>query len=148
VARAKGVDHLPESYEITIDDLKSCDNPPVEPGDAILVRTGWYTVYYSDPARYAGAWPGLGAEAACWLAEQDVVLLGSDNVGVEVLGGDLTAFGSPVHGLMLRDYGVYLLELLVLEELAAADVQEFLFMMAPLRITGGTGSPVNPLAII
>jgi kynurenine formamidase len=149
VAASLGVDHLEEGYAITVDDLKNCPTPPVEPGDAVLIRTGWYNVFFSDPDRYDGAWPGLSTEAAVWLADQDVVILGSDNVGVEVLGSDLATagFACPVHGIVLRDYGIYLLELMVLEELAAAGVTEFLFMLAPLKVSGGTGSPVNPLAI-
>jgi kynurenine formamidase len=163
VARAKGVKHLPAGYAITIGDLQACGAPSVEPGDAILVRTGWYNVFYGDdPEHYHDPRPGVSADAALWLADQDIVLLGCDNTGVEVVpieyGGSSSShsspadakaggFGSPVHSSLLRDYGIYLLELLVLEELSAADVVEFLFVLAPLRITGGTGSPVNPLAI-
>jgi kynurenine formamidase len=55
---------------------------------------------------------------------------------------------APVHQLLLRDFGVYLLELLDLERLAADGVACFLFTLAPLRIEGGAGSPVNPLATV
>jgi kynurenine formamidase len=163
VAATKGVSHLSSGYAITVDDLKACATPPVERGDAVLVRTGWPTVFYgADPDQYHEPRPGVAPEAAEWLAEQDIVLLGCDNSGVEVVptshgttgsshaspalakpGG----FGNPVHSRLLRDYGIYLLEMLDLEELAVAKISEFVFVLAPLRITGGTGSPVNPLAI-
>jgi kynurenine formamidase len=49
---------------------------------------------------------------------------------------------------MLRDLGAHLIEFLNLEELARDKVNEFLFITAPLKITGGIGSPINPLAIV
>jgi kynurenine formamidase len=150
VAKSKGVRHLEEAYPITVDDLQACGAPDLHQGDAVLVRTGWYNVYFDDPIAYGGAWPGISLEAAQWLADKDVCIVGSDNVGVEVLGGSFgtVGFASPVHSLLLREYGIYLLELMHLEELSIADVKEFMFVTAPLRITGATASPVNPLAIV
>jgi len=149
VARSKGVDHVGIDCEVTVDDLKACHDVALEPGDAVLVRTGWHTVYYSDPDSYNQfAWPGLGVEAVRWLAGQDVVLIGSDNIGVEIASPEFIKTGSRGHGILLRDYGIYILELLDLEGLSASAAVEFLFMMAPLRIAGGTGSPVNPLAVV
>ena len=52
-----------------------------------------------------------------------------------------------MHRRLIRDFGVYLMELFDLDGLAADRVHEFLFVAAPLRITGGVGSPLNPLAI-
>ena len=150
VAGSKGVPSLDEAYPITIEDMRACGTPELRPGDVALVRTGWYNVYFDDPARYNGAWPGIDTECAQWLADQDVCIVGADTVGVEVLGGSFgkEGFACPVHGLLIRDHGIHLLELMHLEELAAAGVTEFCFMMAPLRITGATASPVNPLALI
>ena len=54
---------------------------------------------------------------------------------------------APVHRMLIRGCGVYLMEMLHLTELAAAGVHEFLFVAAPLPITGATGSPINALAI-
>ncbi|MGW0632571.1 cyclase family protein [Streptomyces sp. NPDC002758] len=149
VARSKGIDHVDIDYEITVDDLKACHDVALEPGDAVLVRTGWHSVYYSDPDSYNQfAWPGLGIDAVRWLAGQDVVLIGADNIGVEIASPVFIQTGSRGHGMLLRDYGIYILELLNLEELSASGAVEFLFTMAPLRIAGGTGSPVNPLAVV
>jgi kynurenine formamidase len=86
-------------------------------------------------------------EAACWLADQDVVLVGADNFAVEVVPSE-SGDAVPVHLALLQERGVYLLELLDLDALARAGVSKFALVVAPLRITGGVGSPVNPLAII
>jgi kynurenine formamidase len=119
----------------------------LQPGDAVLVRTGWLSRFDpADPSWYESE-PGIDVEAACWLADRGVVLVGSDNFAVEVVpapSGDLL----PVHLALLQERGVYLLELLDLEPLVAASAWTFTFVVAPLRITGGVGSPVNPLAII
>lgn len=121
------------------------------PGDVALVRTGWPLVWEHDPARYQGAQPGLTYDAAAWLVERDVVAIGSDNVAVGRLAAGSTSPDGPdedVHMLTLWRHGVYLIELLWLEELAAAGRSEFLFMVAPLAIEGGTASPVTPIAVL
>ncbi|HEY7199398.1 MAG TPA: cyclase family protein [Candidatus Dormibacteraeota bacterium] len=135
---------------ITVSDLeRALGRTAVEllPGDAVLIRTGWLSRFDEhDPTWYDGE-PGVDVEAACWLADRGVVLIGADNFAVEALpsrSGDLL----PVHLAMLQERGVYLLELVDLEPLVEAGAWTFTFMMAPLRITGGVGSPVNPLAIV
>ncbi len=119
----------------------------LQPGDAALIRTGWLQRFdESDPSWYEGE-PGIDVDAAHWLADRGVVLVGADNFAVEVTpvaSGELL----PVHLALLQERGVYLLELLDLEPLVAAAAWTFTFVVAPLLITGGVGSPVNPLAII
>jgi kynurenine formamidase len=119
----------------------------LRPGDAVLIRTGWLSRFDErDPSWYDGE-PGVDVESARWLADQGVVLVGADNFAVEALPA---ASGEPVpvHLALLQERGVYLLELVDLEALAAAGAWTFTLVVAPLRITGGVGSPVNPLAII
>jgi len=135
---------------ITVSDLERAlarTAVELQPGDAVLVRTGWLSRFDEhDPSWYEGE-PGVDVDAACWLADRGVVLIGADNFAVEALpapSGELL----PVHLAMLQERGVYLLELVDLEPLVAAGAWTFTFMMAPLRITGGVGSPVNPLAIV
>jgi kynurenine formamidase len=148
VAKSKGLDNLPDAYSITSQDLATCAaDVNIEPGDAVIIRTGWYNVFASDPVRYGASRPGLGLEAARWLAERDVALVGCDNTGIEVRPYPPQT-AAPVHDLLLRDHGIYLMEMLVLEEISSDAVREFLLVVAPLRLKGGTGSPVNPLAII
>jgi kynurenine formamidase len=124
-----------------------------EPGDILLIATG-------RDARRAehGPWnpddPGLaGLDAECipWLAERDVAALGSDGVS-DVLPALAHRWSMPVHQCLLVGMGVHLLDNLRLDRLAAACRDagrwDFLFVVAPLQIGGGTGSPANPIAIL
>ena len=129
---------------ITVADLEACP-VAVSPGSVALVRTGWLEGF--DPvAGLTYEQPGIGREAAAWLGDQDVVAVGADNTAVEAMPFDGGGF-MPVHVELLVRRGVYLLEHLVLEHLAADGVSEFLLVAAPLSITGASGSPVNPVAI-
>jgi kynurenine formamidase len=114
------------------------------------VRTG-YLSGWPDPERLAasrGAGPDISA--ARLLLERGVIATGSDTETYEVQPapdrGD-PANPQPVHTLLLIEHGVYLLESLDLESLAAAGVREFLFVALPLAIRGATGSMLDPVAI-
>ena len=146
----KGVDHLENDYAVTpqdLDDAARREGVEVRPGDIVLVRTGWFQMYGQEiDDRNATAFPGLDPAAGEWLGEHDVCAVGSDNVAVERWSMDVD-LGLELHKKMLRDLGGYLIEFINLEELAANQAYEFLFVAAPLRIVGGVGSPINPLAI-
>jgi kynurenine formamidase len=147
VAQAKGLESLPLDYTITVEDLEATmerEGVDLRPGDAVLIRTGMYAVWQRDPAEWAGPHPGLGVEAAQLLGEKDVVLIGADNRGIEPLPKQKEL---PVHRMLLRGFGINHLELMYLEELGRDEVWESLLVVAPLRITGGSGSPVSPFAI-
>lgn len=116
-------------------------------GDAVLLRTGWQERSEAGEPVDFDSEPGLDVEAALFLAEAGVALVGADNFAIEVLPfPDGTVF--PVHQRLIRDYGIPLLEGLALSPLAAEGVHEFLFVAAALPIRGATGSPVNPVAIL
>jgi len=118
----------------------------IERGDAVLIRTGWIETMLHDPDYYDGE-PGIDVEAGRWLAEQGVAVVGCDNFAVEHIPFPRdTVF--PVHQLLIRGYGIPLLEGLVLAPLAAAGAHEFLFVAGPLPFVGGTGSPLMPIAIL
>jgi kynurenine formamidase len=91
--------------------------------------------------------PGIGVKAAQWLAEKDPLLLGSDNWPVEVSPNPDKQLSLPVHQLALVVNGIHLLENLKLDDLAAKQVYEFAFIMQPLKVQGGTGSTVAPIAV-
>ncbi|MFN0317312.1 MAG: cyclase family protein [Burkholderiales bacterium] len=115
-------------------------------GDVVLIRTGWIESMLCDPRYYDGE-PGIDVEAARWLADAGVAVIGADNYAVESIpfpAGQVF----PVHQLVIRGYGITLLEGLVLAPLAQAGATEFLFVAAPLPIVGGTGSPLVPVAIL
>jgi kynurenine formamidase len=150
VAGLKGVPYLAEGYEITPDDLQAAlakQGIKLEPGDAVLIRTGWSRWWGADNARYAKSSPGVGVAAAQWLARQDPMLVGADNMSVEVSPNPDPAVNLPVHQIMLVVNGIHLLENLKLEELAAKRAWEFAFVIQPLKMQGATGSTVAPVAV-
>ncbi len=116
-------------------------------GDIVLLRTGWAEGQgRAERVSFDGE-PGIDVEAALWLAEREIAVLGADNFAVEVLPfAQGTVF--PVHQRLIRDFGIPLLEGLVLGELAAANRHEFMFAASPLPVAGGTGSPINPVVIL
>ncbi len=150
VAALKGVAVLANSYEITPQDLQdalAAQRLTLQPGDAVLIHTGWGTHWGNDNARYQASSPGIGVAAAEWLARQDPMLVGADNSAVEISPNPDPQLTGPVHQLMLVVNGIHLLENLRLDELAAGRAHEFAFILEPLKIRGGTGSTVAPIAI-
>ena len=150
VAGLKGVEILPDTYEITVQDLQQAlarQNVKLQPGDAVLINTGWHRLWGKDNARYVKTCPGIGIAAAEWLVKQDPMLLGSDNWPVEVSPNQDPQLSLPVHQIALVVNGIHLLENLKLDELAAKKVYEFAFVMQPLKAQGFSGSTVAPVAI-
>ena len=150
VAALKGVEMLADNYEITAQDLEQAlarQKLTLQPGDAILVHTGWGRLWGKDNARYVKSCPGLGVAAASWLAKQDPMLVGSDNWPVEVGPNPDPQLSLPVHQLMLVVHGIHLLENLKLDELASKRVHEFALIVQPLKMQGFTGSTVAPVAV-
>lgn len=150
VAGLKGVDILPDTYEITIQDLEQAlerQNLKLQPGDAVIIHTGWGKLWAKDNARFVKSCPGIGIPAAEWLAKQYPMLVGADNWPVEVAPNPDPQLSLPVHQVMLVVNGIHLLENLKLDELVAKRAYEFAFMMQPLKVKGGSGSTVAPIAV-
>jgi kynurenine formamidase len=150
IAALKGVDMLPDTYEITVADLEQAlqrQNQKLQPGDAVIIHSGWGKLWAKDNARYMKGNPGIGVQAAEWLAKQDPMLVGADTPPVEVSPNPDPQISLPVHQIMLVVNGIHLLENLKLDDLAAKRVHEFAFMMQPLKLQGFTGSSVAPIAV-
>ena len=149
VAGSKGIDMLPTSYNITPEDLQQAlakANQRLQPGDAVLIRTGWSKLMGKENDRYGTLNPGIGIAAGQWLLAQEPMMIAADNCCVEVRPSE-RPHSLPIHAMMLIQHGVYLLENLELEALAAARAYEFAFIVQPLKIKGATGSAVAPIAI-
>ncbi len=151
VAALKGVEMLGDAYEITPTDLEQAlakqGNVKLQPGDAIIIHTGWGKLWGKDNARYVKSTPGVGIAAAEWIAKQDPLLVGADNWPVEVSPNPDKDLSLPVHQVFLVVHGIHLLENMKLDELAAKKVYEFALTLNPLKIQGGSGSTVAPAAI-
>ena len=155
VPRLRRVPWLEPGEHVFRDDLEAAgreQHVEIARGDIVLVRTG-------HPRRLAelGPWDtanrkaGLHPTAIPWLAERGIAALGGDG-NSDSAPSTTEGLAFPIHVLALNAMGLPLLDYLQLEELRRACESEgrweFLFVTAPLRITGGTGSPVNPLAIL
>jgi len=150
IAGFKGVPMLGDTYEITVEDLDGAikkQNLTFQPGDAIIIHTGWGKLWNTDPAQYAKGNPGIGVKAAEFLLAKDPILLGADTAPVEVNPNPDKLISLPLHQMALVVSGVHLLENLKLDELAAKNVSEFAFVMQPLKLQGATGSTVAPAAL-
>ena len=150
VARLKGVDQLQGGYEITPADLTGAlqrQGVQIRSGDVVLIHTGWGSLWMKDNARYGASAPGIGVAAAQMLADAEVVVVGADTWGVEVMPNPDAGLAAPVHQLLLARNGIYLHENLITADLARDNVYEFVYVFAPLRLKGATGSPGNPIAI-
>ena len=156
LAAHRGVDWLEPGEAVDPDELDAAlagQRVGTEPGDILLVHTG------RDHRRAAlGAWEpnrgglaGLHPECVPWLVAADPAVLGSDGVSDPLPGND-HRWSMPLHQCLLVGMGVHLLDNLRLDRLAAACAAagryEFQFVVSPLRIAGGTGSPVNPVAVL
>jgi kynurenine formamidase len=156
VARALGVDRLDPGYGITATDLDAAvalAAVELQPGDALLVRTGFIQLFKSrDREGYAGgAQPGLTMRTAEWFRDRDVAAVATDTFTFEVWPCEDEQLLLPVHLLHLRDMGLLQGQNFYLEALAADcasdGIYEFLLEASPLPFTGGCGSPVNPVAV-
>lgn len=151
VAASLGIESLPEERQVTPEDLERCldvQGVSVRRADIVLIRTGWWSAYAGRQHPAFEREPGPNLDAACWLAERDVAVVGADNFAFEALPSEVDGSVFPVHELLLCDCGIPILEGLALDDLARQRIYEFMFVAAPLPIVGGTASPVNPVAII
>jgi kynurenine formamidase len=150
VAGHKKVEMLESDVAIEAEDLAAAADTAgvkVQPGDIALIRTGWSKLWTRRDPRYIIEEPGLTAGGARFLGEQGVVAIGADNWAIDACPPSQPR-NRAVHEVCLTEMGIYIIENLNLEELAADRVHEFLFVAIPTRLQGGTGFPIEPVAVI
>lgn len=149
IADLEGKACLDASYEIGTNALREAakrQNSRIEKGDAVLIRTGWIR-YFNEPSKYVShheGCPGLNEEGAEWLVKQGVKYVGADTIALE----KTPSANLPVHVILLVRNGIHIIEAMNLDEVATDRFYEFLFIASPLKIRGGTASPVRPLAFV
>jgi len=149
VARAHGVNVLPDSYGIGEQDIREAltrQRVTVGLGDVVLLRTGRIRMW-PDAGRFMLNEPGLNREGAEYLARQGAIIVGADNVALDQLPSPNPDNWLPVHTYLLAEAGVPIIEVLNLEELAAAKIYESAFVGAATRIRGATGAPIRPFVM-
>ncbi len=159
MARHKGKPTLERNEPFTLADVldaAAAQGTQIERHDILLIRTGWLQTFYQDRAAFYEEpflEPGLlyEPEVSRWFHEMEIALYGTDTVGNELTQQPGTGAVSVLHASLMRNLGVAFLEILRLEDLAADCSRDgewtFMFAAAPLKIVGGTGAPVNPIAI-
>jgi kynurenine formamidase len=128
-----------------LDDLISAAGLRCEPGDALIVRTGSLKAYRSGEPQVR-AWPGLSADCVDWIKEKKISIIGADNMAVEVVPSGVPGVATPLHTGLMFGEGVLFMELLDLEAVSGRTFAAML-TVNPLRIVGGTASPVAPMIV-
>ena len=149
--RLKGVPYLEPGTTLYREDIEAWEAQAgvrLGSGDALLLRTGrWAHRVAVGPSREMSGWD---ASVMPFLAERDIALLGAESV--HEAPDSVPGLGfNPIHRFAIVSRGMNLLDNLDLEAVAETAARlnrwEFMLVIAPLRVPGGTGSPVNPLAI-
>jgi kynurenine formamidase len=140
---------VPANTEFTVADIKAAlkrEGIAIHKGDVILFNTGWLELIGKDNAKFLGVEPGIGMEAAQWLADQGIVAFGGDTWASEIYPAkDGREF--PVNQFMLAERGIYNLELIDSRALVRDKAFEFLFVLGQPLYKGSTQVNVNPVAI-
>jgi kynurenine formamidase len=149
VAGAHGVEVLPDNYPIgaaELDSVLRSQRTELRAGDVVLINTGRMSLW-PDADRFVPAEPGPDLAGARFLAEAGAIMIGADNVGLEVQPASFDGSFQAVHTYLLAEAGVPILEVVRVDELAADKVYEFAFVGACMRIRGATGAPMRPIAL-
>lgn len=150
VAGYKGVTRLEQDYIITLADVKGAlakQNLEIRPGDAVLIHTGWGTLYGKDNERFLAGEPGSGMEVVRWLYEQHIAITGADTWSYGPVPGEDPEQPFLVPQTMYVRMGLFGLENLATEELASRKVYEFLFVLTHGKTRGSTAAVVAPTAV-
>jgi len=139
---------VPAGHAVSAAELEAAaSGMELRPGDVVLVRLGCGALW-EDRAAFAAA-GGVDASASRWLAERRPLAVGADNLAWDLPDAVDPELGTlPGHTLLIVRAGIHIIEMLYLEELARDGVREFAFVCLPLKLRGGTGSPVRPLALV
>lgn len=153
IAGYLGVDRLEAGQVITEDlitNAAAAQNVAIQEGDVVIFHTGWLSLLTDDtpdPATYGAGEPGIGPDAARYLAGLGVIAVGADTWGVEAVPFAPGAGVFEAHQVLLKDNGIYILENMVTEELVADKVSEFTFILGVTRLRGAVQMMINPVAI-
>jgi kynurenine formamidase len=154
IPRLRNVEYLEPSTPIYVEDLEAWEKKigvKVQPGDALLLRTGrWARRAKLGPWNVAQQAAGLHASTAPWIKARGFAFVGSD-VGEDVTPSMVEGVALPIHTLLITGLGMNLLDNQDLEDVAATAAKlnrwEFMLSIAPVPVTGGTGFPLNALAV-
>ena len=146
---------LSAEHEITAADLERAakrQGVRLRKGDTVFIRTGWGQYFNDNPALYSGAAsPGPSLNGAEFLIKHGARIVGNDTLTFEMRPPIVTTPKFqvfPVHMRLIADSGIYIIENLNLEELAKTRTYEFVVVIPPLNVKGGTGSALRAFALV
>jgi kynurenine formamidase len=139
---------LPHDFGIGEKEIKEAakkEEIEIEEEDVVLIRTGWIR-FWDDRQQYLSlekGVPGVVEDGAKFLAQKRISFTGSDTTAYD----KVPPHHLPCHVILLVENGIQIMEVLNLEELSRNRIYTFLFIALPLKIKGGAGSPIRPIAI-
>jgi kynurenine formamidase len=148
IASMHGLDTLPPSHPIGQAEIEGClkhQKLSIEPGDVVLIRTGQMRLW--PKMSFVANTPGLNREGAEFIAKHGAIMIGADNLTLEMTPASDPVNFFPVHTYLLAEAGIPILEMADLEELAADQLFEFCFFGACIKLRGATGAPMRPVAL-
>jgi kynurenine formamidase len=158
IARALGVDYVESTTMVTVAHLEAAEAAEgvrVSTGDILLVATGRDSRRRGQGGTLVPGVDGMaGMHPEClpWLHDRGIAVLGSDGISDAMPGLGVAEWPFPIHQIGIVAIGLHLIDNMALgaisEQCAKRRRWEFLLTLAPLRIEGGTGCPVNPIAVL
>jgi len=151
IARYRGVTQLQEGEVITpqeIDGALKSQRLSMEPGDVLLIHTGWGSLWDLEPIRYTAGEPGIGIDAAGWLVENHVAMTGADTWSYGAVPGEDPQRPFVVPQTLNAKYGLFIMENLDTHLLAEDKVYEFMFVLTHYKTRGSTAAWISPIAVI
>ncbi|OBS13658.1 polyketide cyclase [Elizabethkingia miricola] len=145
-----GKEIVPGGTEFTVTDIQNVlkkEGLSLRKGDVVLFNTGWLELIGKDNNQFLETEPGIGMEAAQWLADQGIIAFGGDTWASEIYPNPKSKEEFPINQFMLAKRGIYNLELIDTRPLIKEKVWEFLFVLGQPLYVGSTQVNVNPVAI-
>ena len=140
--------------EITVADVQAAlqrqgiAESSIKSGDGVFFNTGFGDLWMKDNAKFNSGQPGIGLEVARWCASKELALVGSDTWATEVVPNPNPDLVFAVHNELITKNGILNHENLDFSDLIKDKVSEFVYVFAPLRMKGATGSAGRPIAIV
>lgn len=146
-----GVEHMEAGQFFTVDDVRAVEESqgtPVREGDVVLFHTGWTDAKLeSDPVAWAAGEPGQSEEVAQYLAGRNVVAVGADTWGVDVVPSPDPNRPFQGHVILLKENGIHILEGMNTGPLVRDGAYEFMFVLGQAKVRGAVQMMINPIAI-
>jgi kynurenine formamidase len=150
IPKVRGVRRLEAGDVIGVAELEGAlrvQETVVEPGDVLLFHTGWGALWEEDPARFTSGEPGAGMAVAEWLVGHRVAMTGADTWSFGAVPAEDPDRPFLVPQTLNVRHGLFIMENLATEPLAAEDVYEFMFVLTHHKTRGSTAAVVAPAAV-